>query len=86
MVKKTIILLVLYFFREKNNFPNLTNSQEPEPVFYDSLEPEPLEKKYLGLGLGLFLSDVTKILLTETSPNICMYVADSTGVFHCFQQ
>ena len=28
--------------------PNLTNSQEPEPVFFGHLvpEPEPLEKKY----------------------------------------
>ena len=29
---------------EKNILPNLTNSQEPEPVF-GPLEPEPLEKK-----------------------------------------
>ena len=40
MVKKTIILLVLYFCSftllvcgEKNILPNLTNSQEPEPGF-----------------------------------------------------
>ena len=47
MIKKTIILLVLYFFcrftllvyGEKNILAILTNSQEPEP------EPEPLEKK-----------------------------------------
>ena len=40
MIKKTIILLVLYFFcrftllvcGEKNILANLTNSQEPEPV------------------------------------------------------
>ena len=40
MTKKTIILLVFIFFcsftllvcGEKNIFPNLTNSQEPEPV------------------------------------------------------
>ena len=41
MIKKTIILLVLYFFAvlpyyvvcgEKNILANLTNSQEPEPV------------------------------------------------------
>ena len=39
MIKKTIILLVLYFFcrftllvcGEKNILANLTNSQEPEP-------------------------------------------------------
>ena len=35
MFKKTIILLRLYFLqfyltREKNNLPNLTNSQEPK--------------------------------------------------------
>ena len=40
MIKKTIILLVIYFFcrftllvcGEKNILANLTNSQEPEPV------------------------------------------------------
>ena len=37
MIKKTIILLVLYFFAvlpcgEKNILANLTHSQEPEPV------------------------------------------------------
>ena len=31
--------------REKNILPNLTNSQEPEPVFFGPLEPEPLERK-----------------------------------------
>ena len=53
MVKKTIILLVYIFCSftllvcgEKNILPNLTNSQEPEPVFFGPLEPEPLEKKY----------------------------------------
>ena len=55
MIKKTIILLVLYFFcrftllvcGEKNILANLTNSQEPEPGVFGSLEPEPepLEKK-----------------------------------------
>ena len=52
MIKKTLILLDLYFLQftllvceEKNIFPNLTNSQEPEPGVFDSLEPEPLEKK-----------------------------------------
>ena len=54
MIKKTIILLVLYFCifillvcGEKNFLPNLTNSQEPEPGAFGSLEPEPepLEKK-----------------------------------------
>ena len=30
---------------EKNSLPNLTYSQEPEPVFFGPLEPEPLEKK-----------------------------------------
>ena len=60
MIKKTINLLVLYFFcrftllvcGEKNILANLTNSQEPEPEpvgagFFGSLEqePEPLEKK-----------------------------------------
>ena len=51
MVKKTIILLVLYFCSftllvngEKSILPNLTNSQEPEP------EPEPLEKKIQEAG------------------------------------
>ena len=40
MVKKTIVLLVLYFFATllvcggKNILPNLTNSQEQEPVFW----------------------------------------------------
>jgi len=42
MVKKTIFLLVLYIFLqfylsslgEKNILPNLTNSQEPKPVFW----------------------------------------------------
>ena len=51
MIKKTVILLVLYFFcsftllvcGEKNILPNLTNSQEPDP-FFGPLEPEPLEK------------------------------------------
>ena len=57
MVKKTIILLVLYFlpfyllvFGEKNILPNLTNSQEPEPVFIGPLEPEPLEKNTRSLS------------------------------------
>ena len=55
MIKKTIILLVLYFFcrftllvfGEKNILANLNNSQEPEPGVFGSLvpEPEPLEKK-----------------------------------------
>ena len=52
MIKKTLILLDLYFLQftllvceEKNIFPNLTNSQEPEPGVFDCLEPEPLEKK-----------------------------------------
>ena len=46
MVKKTIILLVLYFFqiyltslRGKEYF-----AKEPEPGFFGPLEPEPLEK------------------------------------------
>ena len=51
MIKKIIILLVLYFFcrftllvcGEKNILASLTNSQEPEP--------EPLEKK-AGAGAG----------------------------------
>ena len=30
---------------EKNILVNLTNSQEPEPGVFGSLEPEPLEKK-----------------------------------------
>ena len=44
MVKKTIILLVLYFLAvllvcgEKNILPNLT--KEPEPVFFGPLEPD----------------------------------------------
>ena len=54
MVKKTIILLVLYFIcsftllvcGENNILPNLTNSQEPEPGIFGPLEPEPLENKY----------------------------------------
>ena len=61
MVKKKIILLVLYFFcsftllvcGEKNILPNLTNSQEPEPVFIVPLEPEPAgapRKKIAGAG------------------------------------
>ena len=64
MVKKTIILLVLYFLHftllvcgEKNILPNLTNS--PESVFWPLgagaarkkyKEPEPLEKKKSGAG------------------------------------
>ena len=51
MVKKTIILLVLHFLKfylnilwEKEYFANLTYSQEPEPVFFSPLEPEPLKK------------------------------------------
>ena len=31
--------------------PNLTNSQEPEPVFLGPLEPDPLEK-IPGAGAG----------------------------------
>ena len=49
MVKKTIILLALFFFsftllvcRGKNILPNLTNSQELG--VFGSLEPELLEK------------------------------------------
>ena len=30
--------------------PNLTNSQEPEPGVFGSLEPEPLEEKKPGAG------------------------------------
>ena len=55
MIKKTNILLVLYFYcrtrftllvcGEKNILANLTNSQEPEPGVFGSLEPEPLKKK-----------------------------------------
>ena len=50
MVKQTIILLVLYFLQfylPSLRGKNLTNSQEPEPVFFGPLEPEPgpLEKK-----------------------------------------
>ena len=55
---KKNILLVLYFLHftllvcgEKNILPNLTNSQEPEPVAFGSFEPEPLEKKP-GAGAG----------------------------------
>ena len=53
MVKKAIILLVYTFCSftlivcvEKDIFPNLTKSQEPELVFFGPLEPEPepLEK------------------------------------------
>ena len=59
MIKKTIILLVLYFFcrftllfcGEKNILANLTNSQEPEQGVFGSLEPEPLKKK-TGAGAG----------------------------------
>ena len=51
MIKKTIILLVLYFTLlvcgEKNILANLTNSQEPEPGVFGSLEPEP-EPELLG--------------------------------------
>ena len=56
MVKKTIVLLVLYFFATllvcggKNILPNLTNSQEQEPVFFGPLEPEPHQKKIPGAG------------------------------------
>ena len=57
MVKKTIILLVLYFLqfyltslRGREFLPNLTNSQEAEPVLFGPLEPEPLEKKIPGAG------------------------------------
>ena len=46
--KQTIILLVLYFLQfylnsswGKEYFAKLTNSQEPEPVFFGPLEPEP---------------------------------------------
>ena len=57
MIKKTIILLVLYFFcrftllvcGEKNILANVTNSQEPEP------EPEPVGAGcfwLLGAGAG----------------------------------
>ena len=50
MVKKTIILLVLYFFlqiyltslRGKEYF---AKEPEPEPGVFGPLEPEPLEKK-----------------------------------------
>ena len=56
MVKKTMILLVLYFSQvyllvrgEKNILPNLTDSQEPLSRFFGLLElepePEPLGKK-----------------------------------------
>ena len=52
MVKKTIILLVLYFCSitllvcgEKNILPNLTKSQEPEPVRAGCFWP-------LGAGAG----------------------------------
>ena len=51
MVKKNIILLVLYFLQfyisnlwGKNISPNWTNSQEPEPHVLGPLEPETLEK------------------------------------------
>ena len=65
MVKKAIILLVLYFFCsftilvcvEKNILPNLTNSQEPEPLkkipgvgaraaWEKNQEPEQFEEKH----------------------------------------
>ena len=36
---------------EKNILANLTNSQEPEPGVFGSLEPEPLEKN-TGAGAG----------------------------------
>ena len=57
MIKKTIILLVLYFFAVLPYIlANLTNSQEPEPLekktgvgagadWEKNQEPEPLEKK-----------------------------------------
>ena len=51
MVKKTIILLVLYFLQfymsslsGENISSYLTNSREPEPHVFCPLEPEPLEK------------------------------------------
>ena len=37
---------------EKNILPNLTDSLEPEPVFFGSLEPEPLEKNIPGVRAG----------------------------------
>ena len=52
MVKKTIVLLVLYFFcsfvllvcGEKNILPR--SRSQSEPGIFGPLEPEPLEKKY----------------------------------------
>ena len=84
MVKKTIILLVLYFFcsftllvyGEKKIFvPNLTNIQDPEPVFFGPLEPEPffgplepepLEKKS-GAGAGVAKKYVGSPALLENT-------------------
>ena len=53
MIKKTIILPVLYFFfrftllvcGEKDILGNLTNSQEPEPGVFGSLDRSRLKKK-----------------------------------------
>ena len=39
-------LVTLLVCGKKNILPNLTNSKEPEPVFFGPLKPEPLEKKY----------------------------------------
>ena len=59
MVKKTIILFVLYFLQfyltscgEKNILPNLNNSQEPEPVLFWPLgaRARAARKKLPGAG------------------------------------
>ena len=55
MIKKRLFYLFYIFLqfyltslRGKNILPKLTNSQEPEPGVFGSLEPEPLEKKTKG--------------------------------------
>ena len=90
MIKETIILLFYIFCSftllvcgEKNILPNLTNSQEPEPVFWP-----------LGAGAGAEaarkkntrswsrLGKKIKIRKTEPLKNL---PAPSTGVKPCYQ-
>ena len=47
----------LLFCGERNILPNLTNSQEPEPVFLPlEPKPEPLEKRIPGAGAATKLA------------------------------
>ena len=74
MIKKQLFYLFYIFCSftllvcgEKNILPNLTNSQEPEPGVFCSLEPEPepLEKKKSGADAAKTIAGSPALVLSS---------------------